>query len=707
MLKYKKVTQNILVEDEFMGNKKYLKWVVPLALGITLIGIGGNNQSQKALGEESYTTPPIVLSASHTRVEIKNENLRTALRAILGKSSTEPFFEDDFLTNDNFKPVTDETTGKTTAPTYQINLSDSGVTDIRELAKFALPETLKGINLAGNNIKTSDLDKILTLINAKPSTPIIIESSVFGQEDTTITPACDFSNIIRKVNLNNNKIDLENISTTYLNENRLLFGIQNFGNIDSSGLVRNGEMKPMYYIRSDSADGTGDEHYISFSTVFEYSTEINSAVPKTYNIPTELLDFSRFTEQFGHISISAVSVQNTDTAYFAGYGFTKDFYLFDIKTKEDFWVERLSLLNLQIDNNGKLTSQSKLDIKGFGNSNNLTIAYSSPSTSRITKEGSDPNVVSVTLNYKGKVRTVPVEFVVKDTIAPVIKLKGSNYVYSSRGKRYIDMGYIAYDPATLGAESGESLDGFVRTTSTVKINTLGIYSVTYTVKDEAENEASVIRTVEIQERVLDTINLRVNNSELILGEDIILVVQPEGDVNISNYKDIRYYWYINGTQYIETRGDSITGKSTTTINLTEIGTNEIYVKLVATQNTDNAKIEVYSKTLSLLIEPQLRNNDTLILGACIAVVIILVVIAIITIAKYRKGKGNITGKHKNFHKSKVSKKQKPTVNAQPEIQVIKNYNGTTADNGNNGGEGGGNSNFRPPENQSNNNDKSL
>lgn len=706
MLKYKKITQNILVEDEFMGNKKNLKWVVPLALGITLIGIGGNNQGLQVRGEESYTTPPIVLSASHTRVEIKNESLRTALRTILGKSSTEPFFEDDFLINDNFKPVTDETTGKTTAPTYQINLSNSGVTDIRELAKFALPETLKGINLAGNDIKISNLNNILTLINAKPSTPVVIESSVLGEEDTTITPACDFSSIIQKVNLNDNKIDLENISTTYLNENRLLFGIQNFGNIDSSGLVRNGEMKPMYYIRSDSAGGTGDEHYISFSTVFEYSTEINSAVPKVYNTPTELLDFSRFTEQFGHVSISAVSVQNTDTAYFAGYGFTKDFYLFDIKTKDDFWVERLSLLNLQIGNDGKLTPQSKLDIKGFGNGDNLTIAYSSPSTSRITKEGNEPNVVSVTLNYRGKVRTVPVEFVVKDTIAPIIKLKGSNYVYSSRGKQYIDMGYVAYDPATPGADSGESLDGFVRTSSTVKINTLGVYSVTYTVKDEAENEASVTRTVEIQERVLDTINLRVNNSNLKLGEDIILVVQPEGDVNISNYKDIRYYWYINGTQYIETRGDSITGKSTTTINLSDIGTNEIYVKLVATQKTDNAKIEVYSNTLSLVIEPQLRNNDTLILGACIAVVIILVVIAIIAIAKYRKGKGNITGKHKNFHKGKAPKNQKSTTNGQPEIQVIKNYTGTTDDNGS-GGDGGGNSKFRPPENQSNNDDKSL
>ena len=134
---------------------------------------------------------------------------------------------------------------------------------------------------------------------------------------------------------------------------------------------------------------------------------------------------------------------------------------------------------------------------------------------------------------------------------------------------------------------------------------------------------------------------------------------------------------------------------------------DIFVRVTATQKSDNAQIELFSNTITLNISPSLRNDNTLIIAAAIAVLIIIIIITIITIIKYRKSKGKTHGKHKNFHKNKKPKKgQKAEApkDDKPEIQVIKNYSGTGTGTGSNGGTGG-NANFRPPENKSDGMDK--
>lgn len=704
-----------------------LKWLFPFTLGC-IVAIGGltsHNLITKASEECGISTPIVLQASTHSEVVLKDEKLARVLRNLLNKSENARFYADDFLTNENFKPVTDTTTGTTSAPTYQLDLSNTGITDIRELSRFIFPTTLQGINLSGNGITNNDLNKITTLVNATTSSSITIS----GEDTEVITPACNFSSIVKKVNLNNNNIDLSETSSTYLNNTKLLFGIQNFGTIDSSGFVKNGEMKPMYYLRED--DGTngiiGDEHYVTMAIFFEYSVMDNietedpetpstslSPVRLTYNKPTYLLDFNSAntgsTYKYGKVSLSLSSTPSSSTAYFSGYSFTKEFTLFEIKFKDSFTVERGNLINLHLENN-QLTTSSPLIIEGLGKS--LIISYENPRTDRITTS-ENKNLINISLTYRGKSRTIPVEFVVKDTIPPVIKLIGSSYAYCSRNKNYndIDPGVIAYDPVTPNGIRTEenALEWKViktKTPSNYDYSQLGVYTITYKVRDDAGLEASVTRTVEVQERVLDTINLRCNTEKTVTNEDITFVVQPDSDVVMSNYKNITYEWYVNDQLQQTTKGNTATGKSTTTLNFSQIGEKTIKVKIKAIQIADNVEIEFFSNVLTLDIQPQLRNGSTLILGASIAIIIVLIIICVWAINNKRKSK-NTSGRHKNFHKGKTPKDKKTTNNGQPEIQVIKNYNGTssTGDTGTgSNGEGGGNSNFRPPENGPN--DRSL
>lgn len=697
-----------------MEKKKLGKIIFPFALGFVVALGGFVGESLIAKADSGYTTP-IVLASNHNRVNIQNEKLGKAIRRLLGKEENAYLFSDDFLTNENFKPTVDASTGAVSAPTYQLDLSGTGITDILELCKFEFPETLKGINLASNGITNSDLENITKLASATASTPIVIGSD---ENAETITPACNFSQIIKKINLNDNNIDLStsNIST-YLNNNKLLFGIQNLGTIDDSKLVRNGDMTPMYYIRSDDgAKGiVGDQHYISLSISFEYAvkTPNSIAVDLTYNTPSYLLDFNQDNtgsdNKFGKVSISYTSIRDSSTAYFNGYSFTEEFVLFDIHFKDDFTVERLHTLKLNL-KNGQLTESSPLVIEGFGKDSLKIVDYTDPNTNKITTHDYK-NEVTIILNYtdpnsnKTVTKNVSVEFVVEDTIAPVIKLKGSAHVYWGRGKQYADPGVEAYDPLTENGETGEALTNIERT-GNINHNQLGTYTLTYTVKDQAGNTASVERVVEIQERVLDKVDLRANTSNITSGDDIVLVVEPDGNIDRSSYETIEYKWYLDDVLYQTTKGDNVTGKSTTTIIPEKAGNINIRVEVKATLKDSDGVIEFTSSTLTLEVEPKLRNNSTLFLGVGIAVGVLLIIVLFVALQGVVK-KRKITGKHKNFHKGKSKNDKKPSNPNQPEIQVIKNYNGQNGGTTSGGtGEGGGNSSFRLPENNSND-DKTL
>ena len=99
-----------------------------------------------------------------------------------------------------------------------------------------------------------------------------------------------------------------------------------------------------------------------------------------------------------------------------------------------------------------------------------------------TVNDADPGTVSAQLGIN----------VTADVTAPVITLTGSQTVSIEQGTAYVDAGATAQD----------NVDGDISTnitaTSTVNVNTVGTYSVTYNVSDATGNAATpVIRTVNV------------------------------------------------------------------------------------------------------------------------------------------------------------------------------------------------------------------
>jgi len=236
-----------------MGKNKFIKWLVPLGVGMALMF--GSPQIQYKIDTvaetESFQSASESLRATdHIKIYVFDEKLSNALRTILGKKSNEHFYADDFLIHEKFKPITitDEESGisTTTAMNYQLDLSNTGTKDIRELAQFKFPETLQAINLSGNNITQKDMENIDWLLNTKN------DQSFALLENIQMVSRSDFSSLILKVNLNNNELDLNKLGNTYLDNTKYIFGFQNLGSIDRTGLVKSGEINPSYYIRENT-----------------------------------------------------------------------------------------------------------------------------------------------------------------------------------------------------------------------------------------------------------------------------------------------------------------------------------------------------------------------------------------------------------------------------------------------------------------------
>lgn len=98
---------------------------------------------------------------------------------------------------------------------------------------------------------------------------------------------------------------------------------------------------------------------------------------------------------------------------------------------------------------------------------------------------------------------------VKDSIKPVIKLKGKNPYKTQFGYDYKDPGYVATD------NYDGNITDKVEVSGSVNTNNIGTYELVYKVKDSSDNEASVIRTVKVVDKEGPKI-------ELVGGTSIVL-----------------------------------------------------------------------------------------------------------------------------------------------------------------------------------------
>lgn len=649
-----------------MGNKKLLKLLIPLSLGAILMG-AGNTSSQFFVSGESYNTAIEYESSvfASNRVIITNNKLNTTLRSMLDKNSTENMFSTDFMSHKDYAPtIINEGTPQEESiiPTYQLNFSKTGITDIRELAQFELPSNIKAIDLSSNNITKDDISKLIQLLDCK-------KGDIIKIGDIDHVSQTDFSSQIKKVNLNNNKINLNEIS---LSDTRLLFGIQNLPDFDKP-IAQVGSTNPQIYIRENI-----DENFLTFKFQHELSTNIDKKVFSTtpYNQVVSLIDDNPSTDKTNKYYINIQSI-DSETAYFSDYSFEQEFTLFDIYLDPSFTVQRKTLLMLDVTDSGYINPSSPLILKGFGNGNSVHISYDSESTQFLTTPTHKNYVdVRVALRDNSYFVDVQVEFVVVDTVSPKIKLLGTAHTYSSKNVDFVDPGVIAYDPIDDQATTGDDLTAQVIKTSNIDVTTIGKYYITYSVKDIAGNEATATRVVEIQQKALTTLHLRCNSEEIIVGEDVNLAVQLETGVDPNKYSSIKYYWYMdNATKpFMETTTtDMSTGLSSISKIIEDSSAHSIYVICKAVQKEDGATVEVQSNTITLTSTRNMSSNQSMILAVGCAVLIIIIIIAIITFVKYKKS-------HKKTH-TKTKKKESPkgggdADKSKANIQVIKDYNGT-------------------------------
>ena len=144
-----------------------------------------------------------------------------------------------------------------------------------------------------------------------------------------------------------------------------------------------------------------------------------------------------------------------------------------------------------------------------------------------------------------------------DTTAPVITVKGDNPVTVEKGSTYTDAGATA--------DGGEE----VKSTSTVDINTVGTYTVTYTATDAAGNTATATRTVKVVEKADTTAPVIT-----VTGDNPVTVEKG------STYTDA-------GATADGTTGEEV--KSTSTVDINTVGTYTVtYTATDAAGNTGTA-----------------------------------------------------------------------------------------------------------------------
>lgn len=622
-----------------MGKNNLKVLTAGLLIGASILGTSGLTINASNTHNISYAYVNEIKGASE--VNIYNTALKNRLFTLLGKKTGDKLYEDDFINNDNYKvtTTTDSESGitKTSATRTYLDLSNANIKDITELGKFKLPTTLVAIDLSGNGITKNDVKTLQNVLNLNKDDEV-----TYG--DTTFTCNADLASIIKKVNLTYNTIDLDDITTSALNNTKLLYGIQNI-NSDASGLIQKSALtNAKYYIRTD------DNLYLSYNFYLN-----GSRYNYVQNTITNIL-----SKPCGDFQIDISNPPSSETGYFYGYSQSNSFTVFDIYIKSTFVVERKDMFKLNVN------SSSNMDIIIEGlSSNNCKITYLDPQTNE-----SGTSYVTLKLEYNGNNKTLTLPFTVVDTKNPEITLKGHSKMYWRQNKPWVEPGYI-------GQDSGDNLTQLVDVDmGGLDVTTCGEYTIKYTLRDLAGNSAETkTRTVIIQEQVLDELVISSDKDMYNINDEVILTVQPASRTPITNYTDYKYEWYLDGVLFKTTTGDATTGKSSITIILDKSLGTKVTVKLTAKQKVDSSNIYVDSSEFEIQTKLNVSDNKSIIIACTIAIALVLCIIGVSYYLKARKSK------------NKISKSKKPKTNTntsntpkQNDIQVIKDYKDDKKDN---------------------------
>ena len=136
--------------------------------------------------------------------------------------------------------------------------------------------------------------------------------------------------------------------------------------------------------------------------------------------------------------------------------------------------------------------------------------YDGDITSLVEKDILDDEVILSVMDSSMNKDSLSVKIDRVDSVAPVIKLKGSSVMYLEYGNKYVEPGYEVSDNCSNNLNDMVVISGNVG-------RDIGTYTITYKVGDESGNESSVSRTVIVGTRIND--NGVVNNGSIYLTFD--------------------------------------------------------------------------------------------------------------------------------------------------------------------------------------------
>ena len=592
-------------------------------------------------------------------VKLSNPTLEARLRSLLGTLSTEPLRVNSIITNAKYYNESNPTNAERTC----LDLSGTGIKDLTELAQFAWPTTLVAINLANNGLTATDYAKVKTFTAYTAGQEITIGE---GQTAKKFTVYSNLSSIIKSVNLCFNDIDLTTLTTTELNDEKYLYGIQGISHLDSTKLILNSEMgTTKYYFRQN------DLNFIS-PLLKKNGLDLSYVIGSVKGFTDDGI--------LGDIEATIGGVTSSASGYYYGWTQKETFSVFTIEPSKDIVIERKATFGIPSDTTINISAEIAATYQVIG----------SPDTQSIGQKTLNVRVIA----GNGLTRIISLKYFVKDTQAPVLTLEGPKTIYWSKNKAFDFEKY-----SCTGNDSGDKIrkEDIVRTTNldVTKLTTTDPYYIKYNYTDAGGNKAvEVVRFVYIQEQALDTIELRCNTSEkdIVTGNDIVLEVEPDDNIPIKDYANFSftYKWYVDGELEYTTTGD-FNAKSSQSFIFDTVGMREIKVVLVAKSGTK--VIEVTSETIYLDVQVSMDNTKLIIIACSVAIILCIAFFSIRVIIKSRRARLGISKKS-----SKSSKKQKPDDNKRQQITIV---SGVNPNNPNGFHGGGGNSVSKLPDSQSN------
>lgn len=583
-------------------------------------------------------TPHSIVAYADERVEvsINNSALYNRLINLLGKEAGSKLYKDDFLVNENYK-----TEDQLTANRKCLDLSNSGITDIAELIQFQFPETLSTIDLSKNGITLEQLEKISNILGLKlGDTHEIVEPY-----KKTLTSASDFSTIIKKVNIGINNIDLKNIAINDLKSDgkygKFIFGIQNLPLIDKSELVNSTELSNTYYYMREN-----DNTYYQDLIIFKNGTNPENKQFIVKDTVTPLINITpeKLANSIGRYSITLGDPSNLGEYFTNDY--TYNFDLISINLIDEFFIERNTIFS-------GLSNEDIVLKNAFPYGYRIE-TVSQPSTYQANI--AVPLEIKITTLLEdgkdGRNRIFKLYAPIKDTTKPTLELVGPAKIYLSQNTSYSDQGVIVRDNYEKLSNVNVKAEGIVNPTK------IGTYTIKYTCVDNYGNQSDPIyRTVVVEKSVLDSMTAE-TIGDTYIGQDIKISLTPDKDINVSDYKDYKYYVYQNDVLFRTITGDAVTGLAEFTVNFTENTTLKIVLK--ATRKSDGVEMTVQPiyHDITLTNPPTDYTKLLIIAGGCIGFIGLIFVINIIK---------------KKVKKKKTNKKE--TKQKRENVEIVKNFTG--------------------------------